>query len=103
MFRKVDISLEEYRKIIKEKLEGRAAFLKTLSHPLRLCILYLLMEKGSSKVTDMQLCMEVSQSSVSQHIAKLKAAGIIEGERRGTEIYYSIPEWKKQGFNSPAI
>jgi ArsR family transcriptional regulator len=34
--------------------------------------------------------MELPQSTISQHIAKLKAAGIIKGERCGTEITYKL-------------
>lgn len=32
------------------------------------------------------------QSTVSQHLQKLRAAGIIEGRRNGLEIYYSIAD-----------
>jgi ArsR family transcriptional regulator len=38
----------------------------------------------------MQECLEIPQSTVSQHISKLKAAGIICGKRCGTEIEYSV-------------
>ncbi|MHB1314654.1 MAG: ArsR/SmtB family transcription factor [Christensenellales bacterium] len=85
----------ENQKKIKDSLKIKADLFKTLSHPVRLCILYMLLEKGRSKVMDLQLCIEVSQSTVSQHIAKLKSAGIIVGDREGTEIYYSI---KNDGY-----
>lgn len=81
---------EDEKNKIKETLTAKAEFLKTLSHPVRLCILRMLLDQDQSNVSDMHCCIEVSQSNVSQHIAKLKAAGIIVGEREGTEIYYRI-------------
>ena len=38
----------------------------------------------------MQTCLDIPQSTVSQHIQKLKAAGIIEGDRTGLEINYEV-------------
>ena len=40
----------------------------------------------------MQTCLDIPQSTVSQHIQKLKAAGIIEGDRTGLEINYEGDE-----------
>jgi len=78
------------KKELKKKLEQKAEMFKAISHPVRLCILEMLIRDNKCNVTDMQCCIEVSQSTVSQHIAKLKSAGIIEGHREGVEIYYSI-------------
>lgn len=80
----------ENKKEIKEILTKKAELFKAISHPVRLCILAILLKNTKSNVTDMQCCIEVSQSTVSQHIAKLKSAGIVVGKREGTEIYYSI-------------
>jgi ArsR family transcriptional regulator len=50
------------------------------------------MENGCN-VTAMQHCLGAPQSTVSQHLAKLKAAGIVEGRRNGVEInYYLVNE-----------
>jgi len=38
----------------------------------------------------MQNCLNAPQSTISQHLQKLRAAGIIEGRRSGLEIYYSV-------------
>lgn len=85
----MELSLKE-KKELKEKLEQKAELFKAISHPVRLCILEMLLRNNKSNVTDMQCCIEVSQSTVSQHIAKLRAAGILKGEREGVEIFYSI-------------
>lgn len=74
----------------KKLLEEKAEILKAISHPVRLCIVRRLMIEGEKNVTEMQNCLEAPQSTVSQHLAKLRASGIIEGKREGTEIYYSV-------------
>ena len=70
--------------------EEKANILKALAHPIRLCIVKGLLESGGSNVTNMQQCLDLPQSTVSQHISKLKACNIIEGERNGLEINYKI-------------
>lgn len=74
----------------KKELEEKADILKAISHPVRLCIVRGLLNEGESNVTNMQNCLDAPQSTISQHLAKLKAAGIIEGERKGTEIFYKV-------------
>jgi predicted transcriptional regulator len=67
-----------------------ADLLKALAHPVRICIIRGLMDKGSCNVSHMQDCLSLPQSTVSQHLQKLKSLGIIEGERNGLEINYKI-------------
>lgn len=67
-----------------------ADLLKALAHPVRICIIRGLMNKGSCNVSYMQDCLSLPQSTVSQHLQKLKALGIIEGERNGLEVNYKI-------------
>lgn len=74
----------------KKELEEKAHILKAISHPVRLCIVRGLLNEGESNVTNIQNCLEAPQSTISQHLGKLKAAGIIEGERKGTEIFYKV-------------
>ncbi|GLC29281.1 ArsR/SmtB family transcription factor [Clostridium omnivorum] len=80
-----------------KKYNDAAELLKVLAHPVRLCIVRGLLSKGSCNVTYMQNCLDVPQSTVSQHLQKLRAAGIIEGERNGLEINYKVtnPKIKK--------
>ena len=71
------------------KLIQKSELLKALAHPTRLCIVKGLMEKESN-VTNIQECLDLPQSTVSQHLFRLKAAGIIKGERNGLEISYQV-------------
>lgn len=77
-----------------KKYEEIAEFLKVIAHPVRLCIIKGLLENGGCNVTHMQSCLGIPQSTISQHLQKLRAAGIIEGERSGLEINYKIKDEK---------
>ncbi|MFZ5988687.1 MAG: ArsR/SmtB family transcription factor [Bacillota bacterium] len=67
----------------------KAEKLKALAHPHRLCIVKGLVD-NKCNVTKIQECLNLPQSTVSQHLAKLKSAGIIEGTRSGLEVCYSV-------------
>lgn len=69
-----------------------ADLLKALAHPVRLCIVKGIIDKGSCNVTYMQECLELPQSTVSQHLQKLRSLGIVETERNGLEIIYSVKD-----------
>ena len=71
-------------------LEEKAELLKVLGHPTRLCIIKGLIKDGENNVSFMQECLDVPQSTLSQHLGKLRALGIIEGVRKGTEVYYRV-------------
>jgi len=75
-------------------LEDSAELFKVLGHPSRLCILYNLIEQKEGTVSQMQSCLDEPQSTVSQHVGKLRTMGIIRGERNGTEINYKIIDKK---------
>ncbi len=79
---------EKTKKLLAEKAE----LFKTIAHPVRLCILAMLIREEQSNVTDIQCCLDVPQPTVSQHLAKLKSAGILAAERNGTEIIYKIKD-----------
>ena len=67
-----------------------AEILKVLAHPIRLCIVRGLLRQGSANVSTIQECLSIPQSTVSQHLAKLRAYEIVDGVRQGTEIHYTV-------------
>lgn len=73
----------------KEMLVKKSEMLKIIAHPMRLCILNCLVEK-SYKVNELVEKLETPQSTLSQHLSKLRMAGIVTGERQGVEIKYSL-------------
>ena len=77
-----------------KKFDEYAEVLKAMGHPARLCILNGILRTGGCNVTHIQECIELPQSTISQHIQKLRSAGIIEGTRSGTEITYTLKNQK---------
>lgn len=73
---------------MKEYIE-KSDILKAIAHPVRLCIVRGLIN-NQCNVTKIQECLKLPQSTVSQHLGKLKAAGIVAGERKGLEICYKV-------------
>ncbi|MBV7272173.1 ArsR/SmtB family transcription factor [Clostridium thailandense] len=73
-----------------EQFNESAEFLKVLAHPVRLCIVKGLLKKKKCNVSHMQNCLDMPQSTISQHLQKLRTAGIIEGERNGLEVNYRV-------------
>lgn len=70
----------------------KAELLKALAHPLRLCIVHSLLKEGCRRVSCMEEHTGQSQSCISQHLMRLKAAGIVKSERSGNEVYYEIAD-----------
>jgi len=73
-----------------------ARYAKALSHPARIAILKLLLQKQACICGDIVDELPLSQSTVSQHLKELKEAGIIKGDIEGTKVCYCIDEkeWK---------
>lgn len=88
----------DYKELLEE-----AELLKALAHPVRLCIVKGLLDKGICNVTYMQNCLGVPQSTVSQHLQKLRAAKIVKGERVGLEISYSVSDRRVEGIINALI
>lgn len=62
---------------------------EALAHPIRREILEML--KGGSKTAGaLAEAFHVSKPTMSGHFAKLKEAGLIHADQRGTTIYYSL-------------
>ncbi|MDG4655533.1 metalloregulator ArsR/SmtB family transcription factor [Ectobacillus antri] len=74
--------------------EENAEMLKVLAHPVRLCIVKGLIEKGACNVSTMYTSLDMPQSTISQHLAKLKSSKIVTSERKGLEIFYSVDNEK---------
>jgi DNA-binding transcriptional ArsR family regulator len=67
-----------------------AGLLKVLGNEQRLLILCNLLE-GPLSVGELNERVELSQSALSQHLALLRAAGLVETRRESQSIVYSLP------------
>lgn len=73
-----------------KKLNSIARIMKTVGHPSRLMILELLLENGPLPVKDIYEAINISQSNASQHLKALEDIDILQSERDGKNICYSI-------------
>lgn len=63
---------------------------KALGHPVRLKIVQILKEKGTCICGDMNLELDVSPSTASEHLKILKNAGLVCGEIQGVKRCYCL-------------
>lgn len=75
--------------MVNKEFEVLAEKLKVIAHSNRLCIVRTLME-APCNVSKLQDCLSISQSSVSQHLSKLRTSGIVAGTRMGSEVCYKV-------------
>ena len=69
----------------------QAEVLKTLANPRRLEILHALVH-GPIEVGRLADQIGASQPNVSQHLAVLRAAGVVDAERDGREVRYRLSD-----------
>ena len=79
---------------LPEQVEGdhlvlAAEVLRHLADPTRLHLLWLLAE-GPRDVNGLTAEVEASRSSVSQHLGRLRFAGLVRARRDGRHMYYSL-------------
>lgn len=63
---------------------------KSLSEPIRLRIIHLLMQRESLCVCDLVEILQLNQSTVSRHLSYLKNAGMVKAWREGTWMHYAL-------------
>jgi len=69
-----------------------ATYAKALAHPARVAILKLLIQRQACVCGDIVEELPLSQSTVSQHLKELKAAGLIKGDIDGARVCYCIDD-----------
>lgn len=67
-----------------------AALAKALGHPARVQIIRLLSRRSSCVCGEIVGSLDLAQSTVSQHLKVMKAAGIIQGEVDGPRVCYCL-------------
>lgn len=76
---------------LNEHAEAASQLLKSVSNPVRLMILCLLVENEHS-VGELNDFTDISMSALSQHLAVLRHAGIVQTRREAQTIYYSLAD-----------
>lgn len=73
------------------KLQSLNRMLKLAAVPARLAILFYLHDTNSN-VTGIVAYIKLSQALVSYHLANLETARLVEAEKKGKEVKYSLTE-----------
>jgi DNA-binding transcriptional ArsR family regulator len=82
----------EDRKFMEQGASEAAAMLRTLGNEQRLLLLCLLIEYGEMNVGQMQAQVELGQSALSQHLARMRSDGLVACRREGQSMYYRIDD-----------
>ena len=71
------------------KFEARARVIKAMAHPTRLFIVDEL-SRGERCVCELTEMVGSDISTVSKHLSLLRNAGIVQDEKRGSQVWYSL-------------
>jgi DNA-binding transcriptional ArsR family regulator len=74
------------------QIDETAELMKLAGNSTRLKLLYLLEIMTEVNVSDLSELLGVSVSAVSQHLAKLRARGLVNSRRDAQTIYYRLTE-----------
>ena len=76
----------------RNSAESIASLLKAIADPTRLQILAMISESDQQEacVCNLTEPLKLSQPTISHHLKKLAEVGIIDRERRGTWVWYSL-------------
>ena len=79
-----------------------ARMFKALGDPVRLRLLSLIASHagGEACVCDLTDAFDLTGPTISHHLKVLREAGIIDGERRGTWVYYRVLPTTLQALSS---
>lgn len=74
---------------ITRKTQARAEVLKAMAHPARLFMMEEL-AKGERCVCELREMVGSDVSTVSKHLSVLRNAGLVEVDKRGLQVFYSL-------------
>src|SRR5215212_9237120 len=74
-----------------EQVHLAAEGFRMLADPTRIKLLWALLQ-GESSVNCLADLVSASPTTVSQHLAKLRLAGLVHGRRQGTFVYYTAAD-----------
>jgi DNA-binding transcriptional ArsR family regulator len=76
-------------KATQTRLAARANVLKAMAHPSRLFILEEL-ARGERCVCELTAMIGSDMSTVSKHLTVMQHMGLVESDKRGTQVFYTL-------------
>ena len=74
---------------LEENAEKASRLLKSMSHPSRLMVLCHL-SSGEKSVGELASLLDIPQSPLSQHLARMRKEHLVKTRREAQTIYYSV-------------
>jgi len=72
-----------------QNMSARAEIFKAMGHPARLAMV-VAMGHGEHCVHDLQKVVGLDMSTVSKHLSVLRNVGLVDTEKRGKRVFYSL-------------
>jgi len=95
-------SLPDFEMPNEEQVHLAAESFRLLADPTRIKILWSLLQ-GESSVACLAELVGATPTAVSQHLAKLRLAGLVRGRREGTFVHYSATDVHVQNLLAEAL
>ena len=86
----ISISTKIQDKLDKTQLEKAASMLRAIAHPVRISIIGLLDEGNRLPVKTIHETLGLEQAVASHHLGILRNKGVLNSEREGKNIFYSL-------------
>lgn len=77
--------------VMTRHANAASTLLKSLAHPCRLMVMCRLVE-GEASVSELQALGTLSMSALSQHLAVMREAGLVETRREAQTIFYALAD-----------
>jgi DNA-binding transcriptional ArsR family regulator len=98
----VHTSLPDFQMPDDEQVHLAADAFRLLADPTRIKILWALLQ-GESSVACLADLVGAAPTAVSQHLAKLRLAGLVRGRREGTFVHYSAADTHVRALLAEAL
>lgn len=88
------MTTETKKKISVEQLDKACTVLKSIAHPVRMSIIELLDQNEQMNVGELQEALQIEQAALSHHLINMKDKKILQSQRDGKNVFYSLREKK---------
>ena len=62
-----------------------------------------LLSEGEQNVEDLTRLLDVAQPTISHHLRVLRENGLVQGEKRGRSVYYSLVQPVEEGVDEGPV
>jgi DNA-binding transcriptional ArsR family regulator len=88
--------------LLATDIKKAALIFRAVKHPLRQQMLRLMHENASINVTTLYTKLRLEQSVASQHLSILRGAGVVQTQKVGKEVLYSVQYERLQKIQAVA-